>query len=1157
MDDMDTNETTSHDYWSIFYDLHLDAQTFETIRNQARTLANASKDMQSWSSSAYDRVLRIVNTETLSVLNEYWTKYATYDDPNRTHYYRFRGQCKQIYESTPAAFSTQALQTLARSFGPRLWNAMNVTEYYVNYFWKSGSSAKPSHPQERVCNPMAVFSSVGGDRFSIHYRTNPLAGFHLASALTELAPVSQFAPADEKPKQKVLFVARMQFKAWCTAFQNIAKASIEGKSTTGRLRLRFYVGDAVNFCHALNQLRTKHSKEFNLYGRPWSSSPLRLDGPGFSNGFDRAPLSFNVIDCGNLADEVGFLNILIATIPLLEHSAAAVLYTESMKSYPPQGTATNLLSELLCHEDIASMCVLLGVVPAPYITGVSAHSVDEAYIEDTQPVFNRINWKITTSLDPKSNPAEAKVSADPITLAKLLYEVYLEMFAHESERYLQKLKHPFTNPKGRFRFPQPRYSRSSFAAFLAYLKPRISIDWTDLMETLIKLLEKGGTDQRLVGRNNLLELFLQLHLFGAYTKFPFDQRIDPPPDCGGTPISPYRHDRGLLKSPSPAKIGCLILTVPRRKLRVLYKSCVEDGHRMNMLFQLHLHSKIFRETFTSLHPVFGKLTSLGDGRTCEIEPDSSGWFGQSDLHLCVLVPTWLLLARNPKELEVSVWLYHEYSAMLLLRDVLGPDLEIFRARLLSTEYVHLCESLPGLKAPIPTPISPLKTNVAFANDSHEITFPLLTPETQTFTTRVTIEGKAELEHLASGATVNVKLLSPCAVVVNCEKFEYKCNVPFPVASQGLRIRVARKSGWIDVISQFLPAQIVGVGPEDNPLPLVRDKRYGLCTWNIPYLNFSALSKIGAGEWKTMRDSWFRLHLFGMFSDYEAPLIDTTPLPDTDRRGSFLEFKKSLLYVFEFIAKGNSIEPIVFTITPKDNIPTTGGPLLFFTMGLYLDNNSNSVITETYVVPITPSLASDPRFCHVLSRLGPAMSAPVCHDVYMMWKSMLPAMAERCRDWEHTSCCEFADGVPGLNPEKSPLCSCGIGKVGDGLGQSKWKEAACFATRIAISPLYVAGYLESAKGGPLSQNTIKRLPSSRESSTTRESKDKRFTVTEVNCPKAVGGKSYVVTEVMKCHDCGKDGAKKCGACGEVYYCSRACQRRDWKKHKAACQKIQGG
>ena len=34
-------------------------------------------------------------------------------------------------------------------------------------------------------------------------------------------------------------------------------------------------------------------------------------------------------------------------------------------------------------------------------------------------------------------------------------------------------------------------------------------------------------------------------------------------------------------------------------------------------------------------------------------------------------------------------------------------------------------------------------------------------------------------------------------------------------------------------------------------------------------------------------------------------------------------------------------------------------------------------------------------------------------------------------------------------------------------------------------------------------------------------------------------------------------KKCGRCQEVAYCSRDCQRGDWKVHKVTCQKVPTG
>ena len=41
---------------------------------------------------------------------------------------------------------------------------------------------------------------------------------------------------------------------------------------------------------------------------------------------------------------------------------------------------------------------------------------------------------------------------------------------------------------------------------------------------------------------------------------------------------------------------------------------------------------------------------------------------------------------------------------------------------------------------------------------------------------------------------------------------------------------------------------------------------------------------------------------------------------------------------------------------------------------------------------------------------------------------------------------------------------------------------------------------------------------------------------------------------KCAKCKtKRGVKKCSACKNEYYCSRECQREDWKRHKVECKK----
>jgi hypothetical protein len=47
-----------------------------------------------------------------------------------------------------------------------------------------------------------------------------------------------------------------------------------------------------------------------------------------------------------------------------------------------------------------------------------------------------------------------------------------------------------------------------------------------------------------------------------------------------------------------------------------------------------------------------------------------------------------------------------------------------------------------------------------------------------------------------------------------------------------------------------------------------------------------------------------------------------------------------------------------------------------------------------------------------------------------------------------------------------------------------------------------------------------------------------------------------------HECNTCGAtppalSKCAACGAVKYCSKECQKKDWKQHKKVCKPKQGG
>lgn len=91
-------------------------------------------------------------------------------------------------------------------------------------------------------NPM--FASSMPDTFTLHYSTDPLLSFHLATAYTPVTPNSPLHPglSSLSSRRKVVNVAQSQFRAWSAAFRRYA---------TSKLVLRFVVSDALTFCYNL------------------------------------------------------------------------------------------------------------------------------------------------------------------------------------------------------------------------------------------------------------------------------------------------------------------------------------------------------------------------------------------------------------------------------------------------------------------------------------------------------------------------------------------------------------------------------------------------------------------------------------------------------------------------------------------------------------------------------------------------------------------------------------------------------------------------------------------------------------------------------------------------------------------------------------------
>jgi hypothetical protein len=167
--------------------------------------------------------------------------------------------------------------------------------------------------------------------------------------------------------------------------------------------------------------------------------------------------------------------------------------------------------------------------------------------------------------------------------------------------------------------------------------------------------------------------------------------------------------------------------------------------------------------------------------------------------------------------------------------------------------------------------------------------------------------------------------------------------------------------------------------ELNPFPLIRGPGGPLYSWNLPYVNFHKLLKID-----TSKDDLYFLnyHLLSMFSDQELKL-----------RGTKLDLFTNVKNVLHTMLTPTSNRIIRLSTSSSEM------PLVFFITAMYHEYNSHSIIAEAYILDPSEDLTSLPSL--------PALDMNVGAEEMQFWTSALPAMAERCRDWEHNVYCEYA------------------------------------------------------------------------------------------------------------------------------------------------------
>ena len=992
----------------------------------------------------------------------------------------------------------------------------DLHELYWEYGTMDDLSSKSTLP-----NPM--FLSLN-DNATLHPGTNPLLGFHLAGACAQYTSTSPLfcGPTGRNPNVDLVKAAKAEFRAWTTSFT---------KHAVNCITIRCFVGDALTFALTLQAWRHPGKQVTPVWycGR-YNFEPLKLNSDEYTTA-GSAPRVFNIIDTSDLVDHLGTVNVLAATTALLSNDIAASLYVETLVIM--DDCHANEFEDRLCGP-IPTVSTLLGLLPVEVITNASS-SLAAAQKLPTDKVlswaggshssssqsFIRTTWKrpLSYSLELRPEESHAGLHLSPRDLAHALFCVYLKMFADEEKMNV-------FSKVGTNKFRQlslPRYHRGSFALFLFIVKARTAVDWD---KTMGLLRDRIDSSVILLG-NFIPELYLWLHLFNVHSV-----------DSLGGPSTHFNtiDGTGDLRSwKSVPPIICVTLLVPRASLKVLAARRPHDVGSPPLQCVVQSSSPAYARwylPFAAIQLGFGIPMFSGTPHTASFQismiEDQAGWMGTSPLTVSFYCPTWVLL-QEPRTAIVTLCARPTPQSTGALLEELGRELAINRTTLADSEHVFFSERMPNQSyGPPPFNVSKesdVKQQEKITDVKTTITgsFDITEGHLHFLSGRLDIVSEHTKILLSNGSQVQVTSETPFNFSVNLRNGpSFQINFPWPVLESRRKIPIARKSSYIEVVAPI--ADVSDWAELHSFVFPVLAKSQSVVSWTVPYLNTSQLPVIDT-RWPERLERQLE-HTSIMFTEREASLVDNKSLPATPGERVRVDFKLSLFKIFRvYFGVQVPTRASIFAITcPEDG----GSQILLCISKLQLDLSNRNIVLDAAAMTIDRDLWFHPdRPTSMVYDEGQCCPIPGTKDEMRLWKQALPAWQERCRSWNHTKTCEYlSTGRIPLSVERNErvLCTCGDGvfPADFTVDDSHWDQAKKHMVRVAIAPIFAAAFNQA---GPRVEQ-----PDDQEQA------------------------------VAKCEFCGrKEGDRlrtkalsSCARCHSVFYCSKDCQRADWRKHKPDCR-----
>ena len=757
--------------WNIFFHFFLDEDSVVFLEAQCQKLLHHSTSLDAWNRSEYSSSVRFCNEYTRLELRRHWQIYA---DARRSSSEQ-RRETKEIISGMQKVRGDHETGCAGcRSTGPYVWKSLIPLSEVYSHFWTTGTTFVDEETPSSLTNANSTFVySLAGANFSVHFVTTPIAPFHLA-------PTFLKSELDSTTASDLVACAKSQFRDWVTSFRTSLKRQ------PGRIVIRLFCGEALRFCHALAEYRATGSIAKNQTVAPWNTSPLVFDGPDYTPGNTSAPLTFNVIETSNLVDHVGFLNILIAATPLLSDSYAATLFTETFSR--AGNSPTESFSRQLC-ADLSTISLLFDIIPINYSSNFSSRSnatditLHRVSAIPVSQCHERLAWRRPTTSDTITSTLDAltlrQIVFEPLSLAKFLLRVYLSMFSNDDDISV------LTGSKSITELLATYYIRETFVAFVATIKRRVVVDWKTTLDMFTSLLEETKSPFMLRGLHYHQELYAQFHLAGIYTVYAMTKEV-----------AKEGRFKGWSQVPPTVSVA---LVVPRENIQVLLD--MDQAELSTSIMQASLQGQSAHSSFSSIKVGFGRVRNSGTDSNPRItfDADPTGWAGSSPLVVSFSLPSWTLHVEAPEDMIIALSLRLSPGNVHLIPK-LGMSLHVYKAQLTDTSAVFVVPEEPhGVCYRLCNMFTPTG-----GSDGYKVTAAMDTGErVSMLTARADILDGPTRAILSSGAPVTSRQVSPCTIEISVGLEKRQLVYPFPVVGSVSKLRIARKSSYIEV-GQGLP-----------------------------------------------------------------------------------------------------------------------------------------------------------------------------------------------------------------------------------------------------------------------------------------------------------------------------------------------------------------